>query len=180
MSDNANVGRVFNLTGGGSGSGSLKLVGISVKAPPKKTVYKSGESFESDGMIIEADYGYGLKSEVTGYSVSPTLLTDDVTEVTITYLSFRFRGFMVQCINELPRMKDKSDSFYRRQLFVPFNKSFTGIAREYIKDDYVRRKDVLEYVLHKVLKLDISKSTVWTASEANSKWCETEGWLHFV
>lgn len=89
MSDSANVGRVFNLTGGGSGSGSLKLVGISVKTPPKKTTYKSGESFEPDGMVIEADYGYGLTSEVTGYSVSPSVLTDGVTEVTITYTEGR-------------------------------------------------------------------------------------------
>lgn len=89
MSDSANVGRVFNLTGGGSGSGSLKLVGISVKTPPKKTIYKSGESFEPDGMVIEADYGYGLTSEVTGYSVSPSVLTDGVTEVTITYTEGR-------------------------------------------------------------------------------------------
>lgn len=66
-------------------------------------------------------------------------------------ISFEFKGFMVQCINDMPRLKDKSDSFYRRQLFVPFTKCFTGIERKYIKSDYLKRTDVLEYVLHRIL-----------------------------
>lgn len=61
---------------------------------------------------------------------------------------------MVQCLNEMPRIKDKSDSFYRRQLFIPFTKCFTGAERKYIKQDYLKRKDVLEYVLWKVLNMD--------------------------
>lgn len=66
----------------------------------------------------------------------------------ITYQHF---GFMVQCLNGYPKIKDKSDSFYRRQLFIPMNKQFTGIERRYIKGDYLHRKEVLEYVLYKVL-----------------------------
>lgn len=61
---------------------------------------------------------------------------------------------MVQCLNEMPKIRDKSDSFYRRQLFIPFSKCFTGQERKYIKHDYLHRKDVLEYVLHKVLHMD--------------------------
>ena len=61
---------------------------------------------------------------------------------------------MVQCLNEFPRIRDKSDSFYRRQLFIPFSKCFTGAERKYIKDDYLERKEVLEYVLFKVLNMD--------------------------
>lgn len=89
MSDNANVGRVFNLTGGGGGNGLLKLVSISVKTPPKKTTYKSGDIFDPDGMIVEAEYGYGITAEVTGYSINPTVLTDGVNEVTVMYTEGR-------------------------------------------------------------------------------------------
>lgn len=71
-----------------------------------------------------------------------------------TPIAFQFKGFMVQCLNELPRIRDKSDSFYRRQLFVPFNKCFTGTERKYIKHEYLHRQDVLEYVLYKVLMMD--------------------------
>lgn len=69
-------------------------------------------------------------------------------------ISIRFRGLMVQCVNELPRVKDKSDSLYRRLLLVPFTKCFTGCERKYIKDDYLNRPDVLEYVLWRVLNMD--------------------------
>jgi putative DNA primase/helicase len=36
-------------------------------------------------------------------------------------------------------------------LFIPFAKCFTGAERKYIKHDYLQRKDVLEYVLFRVL-----------------------------
>lgn len=90
------------------------------------------------------DKAANLKTIVTG----DTLLINRKHKTAIAY---QFKGFMVQCLNELPRVKDKSDSFYRRQLFVPFTKCFTGIERKYIKDDYLSRPDVLEYVLQKVL-----------------------------
>ncbi|PUB32521.1 putative DNA primase/helicase [Promicromonospora sp. AC04] len=68
-----------------------------------------------------------------------------------THIACQFFGFMVQCLNEFPRVKDKSETFYRRQLFVPFTKSFTGSERKYIKDDYLQRREVLEFVLWYVL-----------------------------
>ena len=69
-------------------------------------------------------------------------------------IAFQFHGFMVQCLNEMPKIRDKSDSFYRRQIFVPFTKCFTGAERKYIKQDYLKRQAVLEYVLYKVLMMD--------------------------
>lgn len=68
-----------------------------------------------------------------------------------TPIAYQFRGFMVQCVNDTPRFRDKSGSLYRRQLIIPFNKSFTGSERKYIKQDYMHRTEVLEYVLHRVL-----------------------------
>lgn len=87
------------------------------------------------------DQAANLKSVVTG----------DVININRKYRSqvaYQFRGFMIQCLNEFPRAKDKSDSFYRRQLFVPFSKWFGGGAeKKYIKDEYLQRQEVLEYVL---------------------------------
>lgn len=86
---NANVGKVFNMTGGNGGGGTLKLETLAITKQPNKTVYKSGESFDPTGMVVTAGYGYGLTSDVTGYTVSPQVLTDGVTEVTITYTEGR-------------------------------------------------------------------------------------------
>lgn len=85
------------------------------------------------------------------------VVTNDVISINRKYktpIAYQFWGFMVQCLNEFPRIKDKSESFYRRQLFVPFQKSFTGAEKRYIKDDYVARDDVLRYVLKRVLHMD--------------------------
>ena len=85
------------------------------------------------------------------------VVTGDVIQINRKFkqpIAYQFRGFMVQCLNEMPRIKDKSDSFFRRQLFIPFTKCFTGAERKYIKQDYLKRKEVLEYVMFKVLNMD--------------------------
>lgn len=97
------------------------------------------------------------------------VITNDVIPINRKFktpISYQFYGFMVQCLNEFPRIRDKSDSFYRRQLFIPFDKCFTGRERKYIKNDYLHRRDVLEYVLYKVLNMNF-----YTLSEPAS--CKT-------
>lgn len=83
--------------------------------------------------------------------------TQDVVNVNRkhkTTLPMVFRGLNVFCMNDLPKIKDKTDSLYRRMLIIPMMKSFTGKERKYIKDDYIKRTDVLEYVLYRVLNMN--------------------------
>lgn len=85
------------------------------------------------------------------------VVTGDVIRINRKYrtpIAFEWRGFVVQCLNEFPKIKDRSESFYRRQLFIPFRKSFTGVEKRYIKDEYLQRTDVLQYVLKRVLLMD--------------------------
>ena len=42
-------------------------------------------------------------------------------------ITFQPHMLQVQCINELPQFKDKSESLYRRQLIIEFKKSFTNV-----------------------------------------------------
>lgn len=100
------------------------------------------------------------ENNVTGYlddaSTFKALITGDQVQIEEKYkapVDFRFSGLMVQCVNFLPRVNDKTSSFYRRILMVPFEKCFTGAERKYIKDDYLNRQEVLEYVLYKVLEV---------------------------
>ncbi len=69
-------------------------------------------------------------------------------------VSMCFKGLVVECLNEFPRIKDTSPSMMRRLLIVPFNVNFTGKQRKYIKGDYLKRKDVLEYYLKQALEGD--------------------------
>lgn len=96
---------------------------------------------------IFIDRAANLKAVVTGDTIQ-------INRKFKSPFAFQFKGFMVQCLNEFPRIKDRSDSFYRRQLFVPFDKCFTGAERKYIKHDYLKRQDVLRYVLRRVLESD--------------------------
>lgn len=87
-----------------------------------------------------------LKAVVTGDSIS----IDRKYKDSITFV---YRGIIVQCVNSLPRAADQTDSFYRRFLMIPFEKTFQGAERKYIKSQYLHRPDVLEYVLWKVLNM---------------------------
>lgn len=77
------------------------------------------------------------------------------------------KAINIQMLNGLPKTRDKSDSFYRRLIIVPFSYSFTNNGeRPYIKHDYMYRTEVLEYVLKKALELDpFSEFTVPSRSE---------------
>ena len=69
-----------------SSGGGLALQSISIKTPPDKTAYFAGESFDPTGMVVEADYGRGIKQEVTGYTVSPAgAMAAGTEKVTVSY-----------------------------------------------------------------------------------------------
>ena len=85
----AGTARVFNAGSGGGGGGGMKLAGVSIVKPPDKLVYKSGESFDPSGMVVNAAYSNGASLEITGYTYSPQVLTDGVTEVTVSYAEGR-------------------------------------------------------------------------------------------
>lgn len=81
-------------------------------------------------------------------------------------IRLQFKGTNIQMLNGLPKTRDKSDSFYRRLILVPFIKSFTNNGqRKYIKNDYIKRKDVLEYVLWKAFNLDFDEFIVPNKSQ---------------
>ncbi len=81
-----------------------------------------------------------------------------------------YRPFVqvTQCFNDNFRAADDSDSLFRRQLFIPFPETFLKDKRNpAIREDYVKRTEVLEWVAkHVLLELDFYKRfTESTASE---------------
>lgn len=105
----------------------------------------------ASAVIVDENNTTGYLDDAKNFK---TMVTGDVLQINQKYkdpVDFQFWGLIVQCINSMPRVSDKSSSFYRRLLMIPFEKCFTGKERKYIKQEYLRRKDVLEYVLYKVL-----------------------------
>ncbi len=69
-----------------------------------------------------------------------------------------FNKMVIQSTNFLPKFRNKSNGTYRRLLIVPFEKSFTADNDNWkIKDDYIKRPEVLEYVLKKALSLNFDR-----------------------
>lgn len=141
-----------NLCGKGSFC-SISLNDFSKDFALEPLTHSSAIIVDENDVGTYIDKAANLKAVVTG----------DVIQINRKFkqpIPYQFHGFMVQCLNEMPRIKDKSDSFYRRQLFVPFVKCFTGTERKYIKYDYLKRKEVLEYVLFKVLNMNYYELSV--------------------
>lgn len=135
-----------NLCGEGS-TASLSLKDFSKDFALEQLIGKSAIITDENDVGTYIDSASNVKA----------IITNDVLMINRKYkqmIPFRFWGFMVQCLNEAPAIKDKSDSFYRRQLFVPFERCFTGKANTAIKDDYIARPEVLEYALWKVLNMN--------------------------
>ena len=84
-------------------------------------------------------------------------VTHDWIRINVKYgpaRSVKGRGLCVFCVNELPSSKDKSESLYRRFIPIPFLKRYVGAdENRAIKNDYVKRPEVLEYVAHKALMM---------------------------
>lgn len=91
-------------------------------------------------------------------------VTHDWTRFNVKYgsmTSIKGRGLCVFCANELPSSKDKSESLYRRFIPIPFLKRYVGAdENKAIKDDYVKRPEVLEYVANKALMMDLFDSFI--------------------
>ncbi|WP_311777640.1 DNA primase family protein [Trueperella abortisuis] len=91
-------------------------------------------------------------------------VTHDWIRLNVKYGSMsdiKGRGLCVFCVNELPSSKDKSESFYRRFVAIPFLKRYVGTDENTaIKNEYVKRVEVLEYVANKALMMPIFDSFV--------------------
>lgn len=147
-----------NLCGPGSHA-SIPLASFSSDFMLEPLVRASAIIVDENDVGLYIDQSANLKA----------VITNDVIMINRKFkspIAYQFFGFMVQCLNEFPRIKDKSDSFARRQLFVPMDKCFTGHVREYIKSDYICRKEVLEYVLLKVLHTNYYKLSEPSVSKA--------------
>ena len=102
---------------------------------------------DENSVGIFIDSADNLKAAITGDVILVNRKFKDPVMI-------KFRGMIIQCVNEVPRVRDRSQSFMRRFLIIPFTKCFTGVERKYIKEDYLARKEVLEYVLYKVLNMN--------------------------
>ena len=85
-----------------------------------------------------------LKAVITGYTVT-------IERKFEKQYDYSFHGLVLECVNDFPKVDDKSGSFRRRLHIIPFENCFTGKEKRYIKERLIYRTDVLEYILKMVL-----------------------------
>ncbi|MBF7023645.1 phage/plasmid primase, P4 family [Staphylococcus kloosii] len=168
MNGNYTRKKIIFLTGGGNnGKGTFQelireLVGsknvASLKVKEFDSTYAMSQ-LEGKTCVIGddnptndyVDDGSNIKSVVTG----------DVVRVEEKYkpaYSEAFKCAVIQSTNDLPRFKDTTQGLYRRLLIVPFDADFNGeIENRHIRDEYIRSKETLQYVLYRALQLEFEK-----------------------
>lgn len=90
------------------------------------------------------DKAANLKAIITGDSVL-------INRKGRPAIKYSFDGFMVQCLNEMPKIRDKTSSMIRRMLFVAFDKSFIGKEKFWIKEEMMVNVGLLEALAKYVL-----------------------------
>lgn len=81
-------------------------------------------------------------------------------------ITARFKLLNIFSANKLPKVRNKSQGAYRRLLIVPFNADFNGQVQDRrIKEEYLKNKIVLEYILYKALHLDFEKFSSTSATD---------------
>ena len=81
-------------------------------------------------------------------------------------ITARFRLFNIFSANKLPKIRNKTQGAYRRLLILPFKADFNGQVQDRrIKDEYLKNKIILEYILYQALHLDFEKFSNTSAME---------------
>ena len=96
-------------------------------------------------------------SSISDYAALKTLIRMEPTRTRAIYKSavtITPKMTLVQCCNQVPKFKGASESLFRCIRVLPFEKVFASDKgdAQYIKNDYVKRKSVAEYLLKKCLE----------------------------
>lgn len=137
---------IRNLVGDGNYA-TLKVKDFSKEFSLEALIGTSCTLADENDVNDYIDSSANYKTAVTGDKLS-------INRKFKTPVEMNYKGLIIQCMNGFPKTRDKSNSFYRRLILVPFDKSFEGVEKPYIKYDYLARTEVLEYVLYKILHME--------------------------
>lgn len=81
----------------------------------------------------------------------------------------RFNSLIIQSMNGVPRFKDSTDAHLRRFRIVKFNHQYKATPENRkIKEDYINRKELLEWLLYKALHSEPVTTFIQTSESDNA------------
>lgn len=154
---------LYNEEGnGGKGTfvrGVQNLIGMG--ACKKLSLEDFGKRFRLHGIGL-VPVVIGDENNVKGFLDTPddfkAAVTKDVLldeQKGVQPFNTRFHGIIIQCLNRRPSVNDSTESYLRRVLPLKFEQSYTGRERTYIKEDYMARPEVLEYMMKRALEMEV-------------------------
>lgn len=137
---------IKNIVGQGNYS-SLKIHDYSKRFEKRNLIGKVVNIADENPVGVYIDNVDDFKAAVTGDDISIEPKHKDSYPAVVKHVT-------IQMINGMPKFRDKTNSFYRRLVMVPFDHTFEGIEKKYIKSQFICDPIVKEYVLSKALEMD--------------------------
>lgn len=137
---------IKNIVGLGNYS-SLKIHDYSKRFEKKNLIGKVVNIADENPVGVYIDNVDDFKAAVTGDDISIEPKHKDSFPAVIKHVT-------IQMINGMPKFRDKTNSFYRRLVMVPFDHTFEGVEKKYIKSHFIQDPVIKEYVLSKALEMD--------------------------
>jgi putative DNA primase/helicase len=83
--------------------------------------------------------------------------------------STRFNCVIVQSANGMPRFADNTDALLRRFRIIKFNQQYKATpASKRIKDEYIKDRWLLEYILFRALQIELDKDSLADTEESRN------------
>lgn len=111
--------------------------------------------------IISDENDAGDTQAAKSEKVAKSIATGDIFSLNAKFKAahdVRNRMLQIHMLNALLKLADTSDSLKRRFIFFLFKKCFTGCEKKWIKDEYLARTDVLEWVVSHIV-FDMEEAT---------------------
>ena len=150
---------------GANGKGSLcelirRIVGATATA--SLTVADFGQDFMVSQLmnttcVVTDENPVG--TVIDKLSAYKAAVTGDIFTINRKYrdpIRFTYSGLILQCMNSMPEARDRTGSFYRRQLFIPMEKNFADHDKPEIKRDFLTDPEVCEYVAKRCMDMEFT------------------------
>lgn len=121
---------------------TLPFAALGEKFLPKSLIYTT--------LIISDENDAGDNERAKSERNAKALATHDCIDIEckgVDKITARPYLIQVHMYNSVPRMCDTTQSMLERLYMFKFNKTFRGVEKVYIKDQYLKRDDVLEWIV---------------------------------
>ena len=167
-------GKAFILVGNGA-NGKSTFLNLLINIVGGKNVEAMSIQQFSDSTALSSLQGKAIAigDDVSGVHIPDSsnfnsIVTGGLVKVRELYKgqhSEIFHCTIIQAVNEMPTIANKTEGTYRRLILIPFNADFRGDKGDSRIEEYLAREEVREWFLYQALQLEFDKFTIPKASQ---------------